>query len=327
MRFIEDDSGYAESRCQLSRSKSVHRRDPPRPVQDNSFLIRGSRTTRDLDVVQHILNIRSTRGKRPGRARTTYAWSFVFTSGVGQLFSQTHQLSYTLPYTFLDEGGRSTNGIEDISLNYRLQVLMESETLPAFAPRLSLILPTGDEEDGLGNDTLGYQLNLPVSKIVSDRTTLHFNAGATLLPDVDGHDLVNYHLGASAIYAVTPNFNLMLEALAEWDEEVDDFDRTDREASVVISPGFRYAFNHPGDAQTVIGLAAPIGVTSAAPDFGVFIYASFEHFFSRPESAATRDSRPNAARRQLYRKTQAVKRCVPVAVRISVTQQPFGSAR
>lgn len=53
--------------------------------------------------------------------------------------------------------------------------------------------------------------------------------------------------------------------------------------AVVISPGFRYAFNHPGDAQTVIGLAAPIGLTSAAPDFGVFIYGSFEHFFSRPK--------------------------------------------
>ena len=52
----------------------------------------------------------------------------------------------------------------------------------------------------------------------------------------------------------------------------------------MISPGFRYAFNHPGDAQTVIGLAAPIGVTSAAPDFGVFIYASFEHFFYRPKA-------------------------------------------
>ncbi len=230
--------------------------------------------------MQHILNIEHSTTRDRGADDT--AWSFVFTQE-WPFLSQTHQLSYSVPYTFLEEGGRSASGIEDISLNYRLQALMESETTPAFAPRLSLILPTGDADKGFGDDTVGYQVNLPVSKVVSDRWSLHANAGATLLPDVSGHDLVHYNLGASAIYAVTPNFNLMLESVANCDEEVDDFGRSDREAAVVISPGFRYAFNHPGDAQTVIGLAAPIGLTSAAPDFGVFIYGSFEHFFSRPK--------------------------------------------
>ena len=251
---------------------------PAEGIQDNSFLIEEA-YNQEPGVVQHILNIVHTTTRQAGADDT--AWSFVFTQE-WPLFSQTHQLSYTVPYTFLDEAGRSANGIEDISLNYRLQALMESDTTPAFAPRLSLILPTGDADEGLGDDTVGYQLNLPVSKIVSDRWTLHANAGATLLPDVSGHDLVSYNLGASAIYAVTPDFNLMLEGVAEWEEQVADFGGTDHEAAVVISPGFRYAFNHPGDAQTVIGLAAPIGLTSAAPDFGVFIYASFEHFFFRP---------------------------------------------
>ena len=94
----------------------------------------------------------------------------------------------------------------------------------------------------------------------------------------------HYSLGASAIYAVSRNFNLMLESVATWDEEVNDAGRTERNVSVIISPGVRYAFNHPNDAQTVIGIAAPIGVTAAAPDFGVFLYASFEHFFFRPKA-------------------------------------------
>ena len=67
-----------------------------------------------------------------------------------------------------------------------------------------------------------------------------------------------------------------------FDEGVNDFGRTERTVSAVISPGVRYAFNHPGDAQTVIGIAVPIGITSDAPDYGVFLYASFEHFFYRP---------------------------------------------
>ncbi len=167
-------------------------------------------------------------------------------------------------------------------LNYRYQVLTETETRPAFAPRFSLILPTGDADEGFGNDTVGYQVNLPMSKIVTDRWTLHGNAGATLLPDSEGHDLVSYNLAASAIYAITPTFNFMLESNANWDEEVNESGRAERNLSALISPGVRYAFNHPNDAQTVIGIAAPIGLTSHSPDYGVILYASFEHFFFRP---------------------------------------------
>ncbi len=121
-----------------------------------------------------------------------------------------------------------------------------------------------------------------LSKIVGNRWTLHANAGVTVFPDVEGHDLVSPNLGGSAIYAVTANFNLMLESVAFWSEQVNDRGGTDHPASVIISPGFRYAINHSNDAQTVIGLAVPIGLTSAAPDYSVFVYASFEHFFFRP---------------------------------------------
>lgn len=252
---------------------------PAEGIQDNSFLIEEA-YNQEPGVVQHILNIIHTVNRQAGPDE--HEWSFVFTQEWPAI-SQTHQLSYTVPYTFLASGKESESGFEDVRLNYRLQALMESERTPAFAPRFSLILPTGASDKGLGNGTVGYQINLAVSKIVSDRWTLHGNAGATFLPDVNGHDLVSYNLGASAIYAVSSNFNLMLEAVADWDEE-EDQGGTTRDAAVVISPGLRYAFNHANDAQTVIGIAAPIGVTSAAPDFGIFIYASFEHFFFRPKS-------------------------------------------
>jgi hypothetical protein len=250
---------------------------PAEGIQDNSFLIEEA-YNQGPGVVQHILNVLHGASRHTGADNDDL--SFVFTQE-WPAFSQTHQLSYTIPYTFFDEGGRSDSGLEDVSLNYRWQALMESETTPAFAPRFSLILPTGDADKELGNDRVGYQLNLPVSKIVSARWTMHWNAGATLLPDIDGHDLVSYNLGASVIYAVTPRFNLMLESVALWDEEIEDNGGTSREAAVVISPGLRYAFNHANDAQTVIGIAAPIGVTSAAPDISVFLYVSFEHFFFR----------------------------------------------
>jgi Putative MetA-pathway of phenol degradation len=248
---------------------------PAKAIQDNSFFIEEA-YNQEAGVVQHIFNL-SWNVDQHGSDEHEY--SLVFTQE-WPVFGQTHQFSYTVPYTWL-ENGESVDGFEDVLLNYRFQALTETNTQPAFAPRLSLILPTGDEDEGLGNDTLGFQINLPVSKIVSDRWTLHGNAGMTVLPDVQGHDLMNFNFGGSAIFAVAPEFNLMLELLVEADDEVDDDGGVGREVSAIVSPGFRYAFNLKNDAQLVVGVAAPIGITSDAPDYGVFFYCSFEHSFAR----------------------------------------------
>ena len=251
---------------------------PAKGVQDNSFLVEEA-YNQEAGVVQHILTISPDVGKNRNAGEREWALNF---TQEWPVFTQAHQFSYTVPYRFVKSGGQSSNGVGDVLLNYRFQAFMESDRTPAFAPRVSLILPTGDEDDGFGDGTLGYQVNLPVSKIVSDRWTVHANAGATLLPDVRGRDLTSYNLAASAIYAVSPNFNLMLEAVANWDEEAADGGGKDRSFSAVVSPGFRYAFNHSNDAQTVVGLAAPIGLTRDAPDYGLILYVSFEHFFFRP---------------------------------------------
>lgn len=248
---------------------------PAAAIQDNSFLVEEA-YNQERGVVQHILNITGTIDRMQGPDDRELM--FVFTQE-WPFPNQTHQLSYTVPFTFLESGGESAHGFGDVLLNYRWQALMETNAVPAFAPRLSLILPTGDADRDLGTGRVGYQTNLPFSKIVSDRWTLHANAGATLFPSVHRHDLVSHNVGASAIYAVSRTFNLMLESVASWDEEVNDRGATERSFSAIVSPGFRYAFNHPGDAQTVIGIAAPIGLTSAAPDFAVFLYFSFEHPF------------------------------------------------
>jgi hypothetical protein len=166
-------------------------------------------------------------------------------------------------------------------LNYRYQALTESSTLPAFAPRVSLILPTGDRDKDTGNDSVGYQLNLPFSKIVSNRVTLHANAGVTSYADVAGRQPTSYGLGGSAIYAVTRETNLMLETLGEWNESVNTLGGIDREFALTVLPGIRHAFNLPDDAQLVVGAGAPISFTGSHTDYGMFLYLSFEHKFLR----------------------------------------------
>jgi hypothetical protein len=252
-------------------------------IQDNSFLIEEA-YNQEPGVVQHILTVPAflTDGDTEITPSFTQEWP---------VFSQTHQFSYTIPYTFTEDD----NGFEDVRLNYRLQALTESEHIPAFAPRFSFVLPTGDADKGFGHDRLGYEINLPFSKIVADRWTVHFNAGGSIFPDVRGHNVTNYNLGGSAIYAVSRDFNLMLESIAAWEEDVDlaavagsakaAVRRTvNRTAAALISPGARYAFNFPNDTQLVVGVGLPIGLTPDSPDWGMFFYCSFEHPFVRASS-------------------------------------------
>ena len=246
-------------------------------IQDNSFFVEEA-YNQEPGVVQHIFNLSWNLHRTDGvRDEET---TLVFTQE-WPLFSQTHQFSYTAPYAFLDSDGERVDGVEDVLLNYRLQLLSETETLPAAAPRWSLILPTGDEDKGLGNDTIGLQFNLPMSKVVHDRWTVHGNAGLTWLPDVQGHDLLSYNLGASAIYAVSRDFNLMLECVGSWEEGIAEAGGVEHEFAAFLSPGARYAFNFAGDTQLVLGVGFPVGLTSEAPDYGVLLYFSFEHAFAR----------------------------------------------
>ena len=61
---------------------------------------------------------------------------------------------------------------------------------------------------------------------------------------------------------------------------MDDSGARSRSVSVLISPGVRYAFNLRNETQIVVGVAAPIGLTRDAPDYGVFLYFSLGHPFS-----------------------------------------------
>jgi hypothetical protein len=243
--------------------------DDPRTaaaLQDNSFLIEEA-YNQEAGVVQHILGLR-----RQGRD-----WDLVFTQE-WPVFSQTHQFSYSIPFTRLRSDGQRASGLGDVMLNYRYQALMETATMPAFAPRFSLIVPSGDELRGLGDGSTGIQINLPFSKIVSDRVTLHANAGYTHLFDVQNLKTDGYFLGGSVIYAATRELNFMFEALGDWSEVVDAGAIT-RERSLTLSPGVRYAFNLDA-GQLVLGVGAPIVLTEGQkPSYGAILYLSFEHRF------------------------------------------------
>lgn len=245
-------------------------------IKDNSFLVEEA-YNQEAGVVQHVLTLGHHLNRMGNEAERD--WELAFTQE-WPLFSQTHQLSYTLPYSDLDHSPGPANGLGDALLHYRFQALFENEGQPALAPRFSLILPTGNSRRGLGEGKLGYQFNLPASKGISDRWAAHANIGFTTFPGLRGRDPVTPHIAGSLIYAPTRYLHCLLESFASWPEAIGDSGKTDRATEVVLSPGVRYAINWAG-SQGVLGIGAPLGLTRSAPDYGFLLYLSFEHSFLR----------------------------------------------
>jgi hypothetical protein len=212
-------------------------------ITDNSFLVEES-FNQEPGVVQNIFTwIRGRHGTWLGSF--TQEWPAP---------GMRHQLSYSIPVASTGEAA----GLGDVVLNYRLQLREETAGGPAISPRLSLVLPTGREADGLGGGTAGLDMNLPVSKQFGD-FYLHANAGYTWLPDVQR----TTRLAASGIWRVAPMLNLMLEGVLQIDD------------STTVSPGFRRGWN-VGDRQIVIGLAAPITREDGRSTVALLTYFSLE---------------------------------------------------
>lgn len=240
-------------------------------IQDNSFLVEEA-YNQEAGVVQHIQSFMYLRQSKE--------WAYAFTQE-WPLGDETHQLSYTVPVVRIGDPDHTT-GVGDIALNYRYQAIAKDRI--AFAPRLSIITPTGDYKKGHGTGATGIQVNLPLSVELSDSWVTHWNLGGTFTPkskEPGGAraDTVGSNYGASLIYLASPNFNLMLEMAGTDLEAVLPDGSTQREKTLFINPGFRYASNFDSGLQIVYGFSRPIGVGSSSGTQGVLLYLSLEHPF------------------------------------------------
>lgn len=197
--------------------------------------------------------------------------------------SMRHQLSYTA--TLVHAGDETGPG--DVLLNYRYQLFEEGAGRPAISPRVSLVVPVGDEARGLGRGGWGLQFNLPVSKQVGE-FYLHGNAGLSWWPSLstdrfpsagvapaEDVAIASPFVAGSGIYRLRPMFNLMIEAVVDWREDIVAPGATARDRAVVVSPGGRGGWNF-GDKQLVLGAALPVTWFQGDTSVGVFGYCSYE---------------------------------------------------
>jgi hypothetical protein len=241
-------------------------------IQDNSFLIEEA-YNQESGVVQHI----STFARLSGGD-----WEYSFTQE-WPLGGIRHQLSYTIPVENVEGFG---TGLGDVALNYRYQLVGNPEARTVAAPRLSILLPTGAEEEGRGAGGMGFQMNLPVTLVLSNEIVTHWNAGATLTPSArnalrETATTHSFNLGASLVWLVRPSLNFLLETVWEKTGTVVADGRVIGETGWVLSPGVRWAFDLPGSLQIVPGVAYTIGLGPGSDEDALFVYLSFEHPFRR----------------------------------------------
>jgi hypothetical protein len=242
---------------------------PMEPVRDNSFLIEEA-FNQPAGVVQHIGTFTS-----PMKGAYTFAFTQEWPLG-----GVRHQGSYTIP--MVRTGGFS--GVGDVGLNYRYQLGGASEG-PWFAsPRLSVLLPTGSAERGMGAGGVTIETMLPVS-YEHPALTLTGNVGLALTPSArvggaESRDMT-VRAGGSAIWMATRSLNFLLEALMDESTSRVGPALMSRAREYTVSPGVRWARDLASGMQIVPGLAVPMRVGAGPSDTQLFVYLSVEHSFKR----------------------------------------------
>jgi hypothetical protein len=253
--------------CLTAASAAAQTTAPPPSdewkITDNSFLVEEA-FNQEAGIVQNIFGFQRL---------TVRDWQFTFTQewpapGVR------HQLSYTLPVQSLD----GHEGMGDVFINYRLQVLEEGPGRPAFSPRVSAILPSGST--GAGAGTHGVQINLPFSKRAG-AFYFHWNGGVTWQRTRDHVSLVTPSTSGSLIYRARQMLNLMLEGVVVGVRATPASEPgvpavTTRVVASTISPGVRGGWNVADDKQIIVGAAVPITFSSGDSDRALFFYFSYE---------------------------------------------------
>ena len=227
-------------------------------ITDNSFLVEEA-FNQEAGIVQHIFEFQQL---------SVRDWLFTFTQEWPAPGTR-HQLSYTIPAQSTD----GTRGLGDVLINYRLQVIDEGPGRPAFAPRVSAILPSGSTKVGAG--THGVQVNLPFSKRRGD-FYFHWNAGASWQWTHDETLLTSPSGAASVVYRAKQMLNLMLEGVVAGLAAETQTGLAHRTAATTISPGVRGGWNISDDKQIIVGAAVPTTWSGGQSDTAVLLYFSYE---------------------------------------------------
>ena len=243
----------------------------PIPIQDNSFLLEEA-YNQEAGVVQTIQEFARVVGTGDWVYSLTQEWPVP---------DEKNQLSATIQFLGLSGPGGFSRGLGDVQLNYRYQLVGNGEAPVAVAPRLTLIIPSGNSKRGLGAGGFGIQVGLPLSIVLSNSFVSNSNLGGTVLFSAKNtagatSNLWSASAGQGLIWLAHPNVNPLVEAVVATNEVFGADGSPVRRTEATVSPGIRGAINLPGHLQIVPGFAVPLGVGPSHGKTAMFAYFSVE---------------------------------------------------
>jgi Putative MetA-pathway of phenol degradation len=163
--------------------------------------------------------------------------------------------SIAAPFVVVGEHSESWHaGIGDTFIRIKYRLLDEGTHVPAVMAAVTVRLPTGDRDRGLGDDGVDVQPLAVVSKSLGP-VTLTANAGYTFIERGREFDFVN--VNASAEAAITEQWAIVAEVVSDLATGRRADDRLVLRAGTIYAVGQRLKFD----------AAAGLGVTRNTPDF------------------------------------------------------------
>jgi hypothetical protein len=244
----------------------------PTRIRDNLFLLEEA-YNQEPGVIQHISVFQY--------APEDQDWTYSFTEE-WPVPTDLNQLSVTLNLSGTGEDGGPK--LADSLINYRIQAVgLGGQGWLAVAPRVSLVLPVGDPDEGTGRGVIGLQTNLPISAELGRYFVAHLNAGATVTPGAQSPSgrtdtAVDANAGVALVWQPLSWLNPLVEFAYTVTEDIGDTSSEHADA-LVVNPGVRVAIDHAKSGlQIVPGLSVPMQVLPS-DDFAAagLAYVSFEH--------------------------------------------------
>lgn len=246
-----------------------------RRLQSNGLLVEGA-YHQEKGEVQHSFSVARTRGGE---------WSSAFTQE-WPLWSEKHQLSFSLPARLAAGGDESGRGIGDAEVEYSYFLVGNNRTRLTVAPTFALKLPTGSVSKELGTGGVGVEARLPVSVMLSKSFQSNTNAGLSYTRAArngagERAGVRGVEVGQSLVWLARPRFNLLLEAVWERSEHVVGDGLREHEDELFVSPGVRWAHKFRNGLTLIPGVAVPLGVGPSRGERGVLFYLAVEHPFRK----------------------------------------------
>jgi hypothetical protein len=202
------------------------------------------------------------------------------------LFSEKHQVSFSLPADLLVKRPDGNRGVGDFTLEYSYFLLGNNESRITVSPGVGVSLPTGSVTKGLGVGGAGALVKLPISVMLIRRFASNSTVEFGYVPSAkntegDQFHLRNYEVGQSFVWFARPKFNVLVEAVWERSRATNGGGFKEIESDAFVSPGVRWAHVFQNGVSIIPGVAVPIGVGPSRGHRSLFFYFAVEHRFKR----------------------------------------------